>query len=97
MHILKETDLLAAKIDLLMKRLDRQATNPTTDTVQAINSRMTCEENGNVGHMGINCRGTQEDASFINNWFRQQQKGNGWTTRTAPKVITPVLIPPSLR
>jgi len=73
MHTMKETDLLAAKIDLIMKRLDGQA----TDTVQAIESRMTCEECGNVGHMGINCRGTQEDASFINNGFRQKQQGNG--------------------
>jgi len=72
MHTVKETDLLAAKIDLLMKRLDGQATDPTTSTVQAIDSRMTCEECGNVGHMGIKCPGTQEDASFINNGFRQQ-------------------------
>jgi len=33
MHTLKETDLLTAKIDLLMKRLDGQATDPTTSTV----------------------------------------------------------------
>jgi len=44
MHTMKETELLAAKIDLLMKRLDGQATDPTTGTVQAIDSRMTCEE-----------------------------------------------------
>jgi len=54
----KETDLLAAKIDLLIKRLDGQATDPTTGTVQAIDSRMTCEECGNVGHMGITFPGT---------------------------------------
>jgi len=51
----KETDLLAAKIDLLMKRLDGQATDPTTGIVRAIDSRMTCEECGNVGHIGIHC------------------------------------------
>jgi hypothetical protein len=96
MHTVKETDLLAAKIDLLMKRFDGQATDPTTVTIQAIDSRMTCEECGNVGHMGINCPGTQEDASFINNGFRQQQHGNGWNNQNRPMVITPVLIPPSL-
>ena len=58
MHTVKETDLLAAKIDLLMKRLDGQATDTTTSTVQAIDSRMTCEECGNVGPMGINCPAT---------------------------------------
>jgi len=81
MHTVKETDLLAAKIDLLMKRLDGQATDPTTGTVQAIDSRMMCEECGNVGHMGINCPGTQEDTSFINNRLRQQQQGNGWNNQ----------------
>jgi len=85
MHTVKETDLLAAKIDLLMKRLDRQATNPTTSTVQAIDSRMTCEEHGNVSHMGINCPRTQEDALFINNGFRQQQQGNGWNNQNRPQ------------
>ncbi|XP_021303776.1 uncharacterized protein LOC110430425 [Sorghum bicolor] len=56
-------------------RLDGHATDPTTGTIQAIDSRMTCKECGNVGHMGINCPSTQEDASFINNGFRQQQQG----------------------
>jgi len=37
MHTVKEMDLLAAKIDLLMKRLDGQATG----TVQAIDSLLT--------------------------------------------------------
>ena len=81
MHTVKEMDLLATKIYLLMKRLNRQATDPTTSIVQAIDSRMTCEECGNVGHMGINCPGTQEDTSFINNRFHQQQQGNGWNNQ----------------
>jgi len=29
----------------------------------------------------MNCPGTQEDASFINNGFRQQQQGNGWNNQ----------------
>jgi len=72
MRNVKEMDFLAAKIDQLMQRLDGHATKPTTGTVQAIDSRMTCEECGNVGYMGFNCPGTQEDASFINNGFHQQ-------------------------
>ena len=51
---MKETDLLAAKIDLLMKRLDDRATEPTTGTVQAMDTHMTCEVCGNVGHLGNN-------------------------------------------
>jgi len=89
--------MLAAKIDLLMKRLDGQDTNPTTSTVQAIDSRITCEECGNVGHMGINCPRTQEDASFINNGFRQQQQGNGRNNQNRPQGNYSSLFPPILR
>jgi hypothetical protein len=48
MHTVKETDLLAAKIDLLMKRLDDHATDKDamTSTVQVC---------GDVGYLGNNC------------------------------------------
>ena len=84
MHTVKETDLLAAKIDILINRLEGRATDPATGTVQAIDSHMTCEDCGNVGHMGNNCPETQEDAAFINNGFRQQQ-GNGWNNQNRPQ------------
>ena len=77
MHPVKETDLFNAKIDLLMKRSDDRATKPTTGTVQAMDSHMTCEVCGNVGHSGNNCPETQEEASYINNEFCQQQGNNG--------------------
>jgi hypothetical protein len=66
---MKETDLLAAKIDLLMKRLDDHAAKKeaTTSTVQAMDSLMTCEVCGDVGHSGNNCLETREEASHINN------------------------------
>ena len=35
--------------------------------------------------MGINCPGTKEDASFINNWFDQQQQDNGWNNQNRPQ------------
>jgi len=97
MHTVKETGLLAAKIDLLMKRLDEQATDPTTSTVQDIDSCMTCEECGNVGHMGINCPRTHETHRSSTTGSANNSKVMGGTTRTTPKVITLVLIPPSLR
>jgi len=55
MHTVKETDLLAAKIDILMKRLEGRATDPATSTIQAIDSHMMCEDCGNVAHIGNNC------------------------------------------
>jgi hypothetical protein len=47
---MKETDMLAAKIDLLMKGLDDRATEKeaTISTVQAMDSHMMCEVYGGV-------------------------------------------------
>ena len=73
MHTVKEADMLAAKMDLLMKRLDERAHEKKAmkGTVQAIESQMTCEVCGNVGHSGNDCPETREDVAFINNGFRQ--------------------------
>ena len=42
-------------------------------------SRMTCEECENTGHLGKNCPETQEDVNFVNNsnYFRPEQN-QGW-------------------
>jgi hypothetical protein len=72
MHTVKETDLLATKIDLLMKRQDDRVTKKETmaSTVQAMDSHMMCEVCGDIGHSGNNCPETHEEASYINNGFR---------------------------
>ena len=51
MHTMKEIDLLSAKIDLLMKRLEErvQDKDAMIGTVQAMDSHMMCEVYGNVG------------------------------------------------
>ena len=68
----KEADILAAKIDLLMKRLDDRAAKKEAmkSTVQAMDSHMTCEVYGKVGHSGNNCPKTHAEASYINNGFQ---------------------------
>ena len=85
MHTVKETDMLAAKIDLLMKQLtERNQENPS-NSVKAIDSHMTCEVCGEVGHSGNDCPETREDAAYINNGFRQQggaNQGNGWNNQS---------------
>ena len=43
MHQLKEVDMLAAKIDLLMKKLEDRA-NDKQEVMHIHDSRMTCEE-----------------------------------------------------
>ena len=73
MHTAKETDMLAAKIDLLMKRLEERAQDKEAmkGTVQALDSHMTCEVCGDVGHSRNDCPETHEEADYINNGFHQ--------------------------
>ena len=72
--------MLAAKIDLLIKRLEEcaQEKEAMKGTVQAIDSHMTYEVCCNVGHSRNECPETYEEAAFINNGFRQQGGNNGW-------------------
>jgi hypothetical protein len=71
MHIVKEADMLATKIDLLLKKFDEHATNANTGTINAMDSSMMCKVYENVGHSGNDCSETHEDATYINNGFRQ--------------------------
>jgi hypothetical protein len=84
MHSMKEADMLAAKIDLLLTRLNERAheKDAMKATVQAIESQMTCEVCGEVEHSGNNCPETHEEASYINNGFRQQGNNNGWNNQS---------------
>ena len=66
MHQLKEVDMLFAKIDLLMKKLEDRA-NEKQEVMHIHDSRMTCEVCGSTGHLGYNCPKTQEDVNFVNN------------------------------
>jgi hypothetical protein len=55
MHQLKEVDMLSAKMDLLMKRLNERA-GEKKEVMHIHDSRMTCEECGDTGHSGSNCQ-----------------------------------------
>ena len=73
MHPLKEVDMLSAKMDLLMKKLKDRA-NEKQEVMHIHDSRMTCEECGNIGHSGNKCPEIHEDVNFIiNNNYRPQQ------------------------
>jgi len=73
MHTVKEEDMLATKMDLLLKRLDEHAAKKETmkSTIQAMDSHMTWEVYGEVRHSGNDCPKTYKEAAFINNGFRQ--------------------------
>ena len=68
---MKEADMLATKMDLLLKRLDERAHEKEAmkGTIEAIDSQMTCEVCANVGHLGNDYPKTYEDVAYINNGF----------------------------
>ena len=63
--------MLATKMDLLLKRFDKYATDKeaTKGIVKAMDSKMTCEVCGEVGHSLNICPESHEEASYINNGF----------------------------
>jgi hypothetical protein len=56
-------DVLTAKIDLLMKKLE----DPSLDHLKMVDARMTCEECGETSHMGVNCLTVHQDVNFVGN------------------------------
>ena len=55
MHQLKEVDMLSAKMDLLMKKLEDRA-NEKQEVMHIHDTRMTYEVCGNTRHSGNNYR-----------------------------------------
>jgi len=60
--------MLAAKIDILIKRLDERAQKKEAiyNTVKAMDLHMTCEVCGESGHSWNDCLETREDDAYIN-------------------------------
>jgi len=54
MHQIKEVDMLSAKMDLLMKKLDECDQQKKNEAMLVHDSCTTCEECGGTGHMGSN-------------------------------------------
>ena len=83
MHQLKEVDMLSAKMDLLMKKLEDRA-NEKQEVMHIHDSSMTCEECGNTGHLGRTCPETHEDVNFINNNYFHPQQNQRWNQQQRP-------------
>jgi hypothetical protein len=65
-------NLLTAKIDLLIKKLE----NLGLDHLKMVDARVTCEQCVEMGHMGINCSTVPQDVNFVgnsNNGFHTNQ------------------------
>jgi hypothetical protein len=87
MHQLKEVDMLSAKIDLLMTRLDERA-GEKKEVMHIHDSHMTCEECRDTGHSGSNCLELQEDVNYLNNnsnYYRPLQN-QGWNQQQSPSL-----------
>ena len=60
-HQIDTVDMLAAKLELLIKKLEY----PHQEVNQVLESRLTCETCGETGHSGTSCPLTQVDANFV--------------------------------
>jgi hypothetical protein len=81
---LEEVDMLTAKIDLLMKKLE----NPGLDHLKMVDARVTCEDCRETCHMGINCLTIFQDVNFvgnsINGFCPSQGFNAGWNKPSFP-------------
>jgi hypothetical protein len=94
MHTDKETNMLAAKLDLLIKRMDDQEKSRelVLRPVHAIDSHFTCKIYGNGGHSGNDYPETCEEVAFLNNNNNNNnnnnrycpQGGQGWNMSRPP-------------
>ena len=55
MHTVKETDMVAAKLDLLIKKMEEGSKQQIHAPAYAMGSHFTCEVCGSVGHSGNDC------------------------------------------
>jgi hypothetical protein len=53
--------------------------------VKALDSHMTCEVCGDVGHSGNDYPKTHEEVAYINNRFHQPQGNNRWNNQSHPQ------------
>jgi len=74
-HHLKEADMVTAKLELIMKKLDTEK----KEVMHINDSHMICEECGDYRHSATSCPTLQEDVNFINNnTYYHPQQNQGW-------------------
>ena len=79
--------MLAAKLDLLLKKLDKGNRQRMPVSVHSMNSYSMYEVCGDGGHSGNDCPETHEDAAYINNNNNTgfcPQGGQGWGQTRPP-------------
>ena len=78
--------MIAAKLDLLIKKMEQGSKQLIHAPVYAMGSHFTCEVCGNDGHSENDCPKTREDCAYLNNNNRHhpQQGGQGWNQPRPP-------------
>jgi hypothetical protein len=81
-HQVDGIDMLAAKMDLLMKKLEAPS---NIGTAKIMDARIMCEVYSNVDHSGNDCPERREEAIFIsngnNNGFRNNYNNQECNSR----------------
>ena len=92
MHTINEVDMLSAKMDLLMKKMEEgtkkeQEAIQLPATARAIEADPWCDVCGRDDHSGNNCPETRENMNFINN-----NNNNGYRSQPTRRMeFTPLL------
>jgi hypothetical protein len=82
--------MIAAKLDLLIKKMEEGSQRQIQAPVDAMGSHFTCEVCGNDGHSGNDYLETREDCAYLNNnnnnnnGYRPPQGGQGWNQPRPP-------------
>ena len=96
MHSIKEVDMLAAKMDLLAKRVEHYEQMSAQETLKAIDFHMTCEVYGDVGHSGnsyvLRTRRTSTSSTPTMGFVHNNIK-DGINTPTIKEVIIIIILP----
>jgi hypothetical protein len=84
-HQVDGIDMITAKMDLLMKKLEASS---NMETSKIMDAHMMCEVCGNVGHSGNDCLETREEANFINNGNNNGFCNNNFNNQGGTRVPT---------
>ncbi|KAF2950319.1 hypothetical protein DAI22_01g178900 [Oryza sativa Japonica Group] len=80
MYTVEGMEMLAAQLDLLMKRLDNNEKDAKQSAVKALGSHITCEVYGKTGHSGTDRPETRKNVMLMNNNNGYRPQGDqGWS------------------